>query len=232
MLQCLEAAIYLKNMMWGIITGSSPQWNNTGVKPDFSFILMADSNRWSCLASSGDDVFADVHFEMAAHLVLPLPLRCHWQSHAALPFGARGLLLGAVPVEEAHRQAVDIHVLALLHNVCHPDPKVPGSWSAPLCVVPQFIVFQQVPWCGEGPSLCYAVLVRLMVVFGFLTGQVTFSVRFDATKTDWKQRTHQYWSIVEVFGTEVCGIRVKKESILNMIYRFTVRIMTENCWGE
>lgn len=145
---------------------------------------MAGSQGSACRASSGDDVFADVRFEMAAHLVVPLPLRRHRQGHAALPLGARGLLLGAVPVEEGHRQAVDVHVLALLHDVRHPDPKVPGSRRAPLCVVPQFIVFQQVPRRGQGPPLCYAVLVRLVVVFGLLTGQVTFSVRFDAPKTD------------------------------------------------
>lgn len=124
---------------------------------------------------------------MAAHLVVPLALRRYRQSHAALPLGARGLLLGAVPVEEAHWQAVDIHILALLHNVCHPDPEVPGCRSALLCVVPQFIVFQQVSRRGQGSSLSYAVLVCLMVVFGLLTGQVTFSVCFDATKTDWNK---------------------------------------------
>lgn len=140
-----------------------------------------------CWLSSGDHVFTDVRFEMAAHLVVPLALRGHRQSHAALPLGARGLLPGAVPVEEAHWQAVDVHVLALLHNVCHPDPEVPGSRSAPLGVVPQLIVFQQVPRRGQGSSLSDAVLVCLMVVFGLLTGQVTFSVCFDATKTDWKQ---------------------------------------------
>lgn len=124
---------------------------------------------------------------MAAHLVVPLALRRYRQSHAALPLGARGLLLGAVPVEEAHWQAVDIHILALLHNVCHPDPEVPGCRSTLLCVVPQFIVFQQVSRRGQGSSLSYAVFVCLMVVFGLLTGQVTFSVCFDATKTDWNK---------------------------------------------
>lgn len=135
-----------------------------------------------------NDIFTDVLFQAATHLIIPLSLCSYWKSNTALPLRSCGLLLGTVPVEVADWQTVDINILAFFHYVCHADPEVLGSWGTPLCVVSQFIVFHQVPWCCESSSLCYAVFICFMVVFGFLTCKITLPVSFDATETDWKHK--------------------------------------------
>lgn len=135
-----------------------------------------------------NDIFTDVLFQAATHLVVPLPLCSNWKSNTALPLVSCRLLLGAVPVQKADWHAVHINILAFFHYVCHTNPEVLGSWSASLCIVPQFIVLCHVPWCCKGPSLCNAVFICFMVMFGFLNSEVTFPVSFDATEANCNHR--------------------------------------------
>lgn len=136
----------------------------------------------------GNGVFTNVLFLAKADLIMPLSLCSQWEHDTALPLGPCGLLLGLVPVEVADEHAVDVYILALLHNVCHTDPELLSTWRTPLGIVPQVIVFIEVTWSGKCSTPCDAVFVGLMVVLGFLDGQVTLPVSFDATKTNWKQR--------------------------------------------
>ena len=145
------------------------------------------------VSPSGNDIFADVLLEAATHLVVPLALCDHWESNTALPLRSCGLLLGAIPVEVADWQTVDIDILAFFHYVCHTDPEVLGSRGTPLSIVSQFIVFHQVPGRRKGSSLCNTVFVCFVVMFGLLNGEVTLPVSFDATETDWKHKALTSW---------------------------------------
>lgn len=135
-----------------------------------------------------NNIFTDVLLQAPAHLVIPLSLSSHRQHSTALPFCSRRLLLGAIPVEVADRQAVDVHILAFFHYVCHTNPEVPGSWGTSLCIVPQLIVLHHVPWCCKCSSLSYAVFICLMVMFGLLNCEITLSVSLDTPEAHWKQK--------------------------------------------
>lgn len=135
------------------------------------------------LPPSGYYKFTDVLLQAAAHLVLPLSLCSHWKSDTALPLGSCGLLLGAIPVEVADRQAVDINILTFLHYVRHTNPELTRSWGTPLCIISQVVVFHHVSWRCQSSSLSDAVLICIMKMFGFLNGKITLSVSFDALKT-------------------------------------------------
>lgn len=87
------------------------------------------------LSPLGNNIFTDVVFEAATHLIIPLSSCNYGKSNTALPLRSCGLLLGAVPVEVADWQAVDINILAFFHYICDTDPEVLGSRSAPLCIV-------------------------------------------------------------------------------------------------
>lgn len=157
-------------------------------------LLINDPHKWlselpTATFTSWNDIFTDVLFQGATHLIIPLSLGNHWKSNTALPLRSCGLLLGAVPVEVADWQTVDINILAFFHYVCHTDPEVLGARHTPLCVVSQFIVFHQIPWRCKCSPLCNAVFICFVVVFGFLTCKITLPVSFDATETDWKNTT-------------------------------------------
>ncbi len=139
--------------------------------------------------TSWDQIFTDVFLLTATDLVVPFSLCCQRERDAALSLPSGRLSPGSIPVEESDRQAVHVHILAFLHYVCYADPEVFGCGWAAFDIVCELVVLADVSRYGQGPSLCDAVLVGLVVVLDLLRKQVTLPVGFDATQANWNIKT-------------------------------------------